>query len=76
MADLVSRLGPATIIVAGFLGLSYFLYEKINVAEAEAQKQLVLNTAKMGDMSAQLIDNINEMLELNKNVALESVQEV
>jgi hypothetical protein len=30
----------------------------------------------MGDMSAQLIDNINEMLELNKNVALESVQEV
>jgi hypothetical protein len=71
VADLVSRLGPATIIVAGFLGLSYFLYEKINVAEAEAQKQLVLNTAKMGDMSAQLIDNINEMLELNKNVALE-----
>ena len=82
------RLGPTTVVVVGFIGLSVFLYTEINKARfeadeqlrdslASAEAQLVENTSKMGEMSEQLIDNISNMLELGERVdiKIEKVRE-
>lgn len=76
-AIVLSCVGPTTIVVAGFLVFTYFLYTEINRARETANKQLaeslslaqnqlVENTRKLGDMSATLITNITNMLELNE----------
>ena len=68
-AILVSRLGPTTIVVIGFLAVTGFLFNQIIEADTRARKLLVENTSRMNLMSAQLIKNIDEMMALNKKVA-------
>lgn len=78
----LGRLGPSVIVVGGFLAFAYYFYKEVNEARQDAdvqlqnrlkvaQEQLVQTYDKMGGMSDQLIQNIQDLLALNQRVDLE-----
>jgi hypothetical protein len=78
----LGRIGPAAIIVAGFLIISLLFYQEINEVKSEtdklvrertefAQKQLVETYQTMGGMSSQLINNIGNLLKLRREIDVE-----
>lgn len=79
LLHLLYRIGPATIVVGGFLILAFLFYQEVNKARLEAdaqlqerlvtaQKELIQTYQKIGGMSDQLITNIHGLLKLNTKI--------
>lgn len=79
LLHLLYRIGPATIVVGGFLAFAFLFFQEVNKArtEADAQLQQRLVTAqehlidtydKIGGMSDQLIANVGSLLKLSVEI--------